>query len=91
MKYPKNAKTRPTDARGESARIISDENVRYHDAAYGLKRPVVMAEMPVVTGGHNPGEHDGIRDGYAAPNTSWLRVYASLEDWLAAGNEDPRK
>jgi hypothetical protein len=70
--------------------VLRDENVGRHPEAYGLMRPVVMVDFATSHGGHQPGEHDGLRDGYAAPRISYHRLYVSLDDWLAAGNADPR-
>ena len=42
--------------------------------------------------GHQPGEHDSIRDGESSGKMDTRKchvVYAPLADWLAAGNEKP--
>ena len=89
---PKKYRTRPAKSGGLEPFIIKDENLRYHmDAVSGMERPIVMAEIAIIVSpGHGPGENDSIRDGECAPQREFKRVYASLSDWIEAGNPDPR-
>ena len=90
MKIPEKHRSRPTDAAFRPM-VLKDEHLQYHPAASGLERPVVMWDTTVeVAPGHHPGEHDGIRDGYAPPQRVFRRIDCSLAEWLEAGNPDPR-
>ena len=86
---PENSRAVPAQSGGDLVFIIKDENVGKHEAAAGLDKPVVLAQVSFCHGGHEPGDHDGIRDGYLAPRMEYKRIYCSLADWLAAGNPHP--
>ena len=89
MNIPPNARIVSTDTQ-ESPQVIKPENLRYHQHAYGLDRPVVMFGYSQSTGGYGAGTHDGMRDGASSgPLPTHFRGYCSLADWLAAGNTDP--
>lgn len=90
MNMPKNCRTRPSKTGSSIPILLGAENLWRHEAAAGLKTPVVMCDGSYVVGGHDAGDHDGLRDGYSPGVRKFFRVYASLEDWLAAGNPDPR-
>jgi hypothetical protein len=70
---------------------------RHSEAYYGFRdQPdavlVMWSEGAVHWPGSVPGEHDGIRDGYSSGRTDWSAnqvLYATLEDWVAAGNPAP--
>lgn len=93
MNKPQNYRQKRTDGL-EMPRVLAAENYRYHymDAA-GLVQPLVFWSEPYGgTASYEAGTHDGMRDGASggAPIQGWIRYYANLQDYLEAGNPDPR-
>lgn len=91
MNIPKIYGTQNTDSL-ERPTVLADEYVRYHLGAYGLTRPIVYWSIGLNgTECYDAGTHDGMRDGAFSgrPATVFRRYYASLADYLAAGNPCP--
>lgn len=83
--------TQTTDSL-ERPTVLADQYVRYHPAAYGLDKPIVYwSDGLNGSAGYDAGTHDGMRDGAFSgrPATVFRRYYASLADYLAAGNPCP--
>ena len=90
---PENYRTKETSSL-ELPRVLAAKDYRYHmyDAA-GIAQPLVYWSEPYgETAGYDAGTHDGMRDGMSggAGPKGWTRIYCSLDDYLAAGNPDPR-
>ena len=93
MNKPENYRTKETSSL-EAPRVLKAADYRYHymDAA-GLAQPLVFWSEPYGgLSGYEAGTHDGMRDGSfgGAKPRGWTRFYANLQDYLDAGNPDPR-
>lgn len=75
--------------------VLREEDLRYHPKAGGLKSPVVVFYFgSKYRAGHEAGTHDGVRDGALSGRHDWSHqymAYTSMEEWVEAGNPDPRK
>lgn len=93
MNKPDNCRTAHTSSL-ETPMVVTAENYRYHyQAAYGLAQPLVMWSEPHGgISGYAAGTHDGMRDGDfgGAAARGYTRYYANLDEFIAAGNPDPR-